>query len=780
MKERLLLFSIALTILALSFFWIPSDNLTGFAVTESPVSIELDSSKFAKDTDITGTLTLSLSENIDPTERISINFDGDEYTYTLEEILDKANYSIEYDSAEFNATNEATEKTLSFTTAGTQFLGLKIPRYAEVSDMSFSLATTGSPTAVSMDFGNEGTIDWHYLGSFLGYNTTKITSKDFDDTEEGIGFVEGEIYYCEILNLPRTKHLTIEAEYTKLGSEGDLQAVALSVPTGNPGIGWSGGSDTCDLPESGPTNSCAIEFDYTIEGEYLVCLFNQGSYTEGASLYEIPLDNSQETDTAYTCPLAENSVCEETSFNNFFISAQAGKYNNTLTGDISIEDWETFTGSILTGIKYYVGSEPYNGVCKTTSCSIPINVTSEGAGDLTFSDLSLIYEYNSITQGSSTLYDMDVPQEDIIAIEDQVLEEGASIELDLELFTLKKNTIGDYTLEITFLNGTTTTALSIKEASEILDATTLIQTATEKFSDFTEETTEEYQVLSMLDEIQKIKQTQADLGEYKNQIGFTDESLLVGEIEATLANLPWEIHTAQTKSETQSLKISDIDESFGDQEEILAMQDAITVKTTLKTITLTNYNGEEFSYILIKKDFTAKEDLEAVALFEYSPISFDELLYTESPDSSLEGKAGYILDLKEGETKEFYYLTTEAVSLSDFQSIIVFTEEEEITSCGDFVCDRTEDSDTCPEDCTEEEGLSPLYIILPGVLIIVLASLFFFRKRFFKAKETTSNDPLVNFFKKGLAKGIKKEQLIDTLRKKGWKEADIQAAIKKL
>src|SRR3989344_2554280 len=191
MKEKKILFIIAILILALSFFWIPNPELTGFTVSEatkSPLSISLDNTKIAINAPIKGTLFLELSENIKP--------------------------------------NETIIKTLSFSNAASQFLSLKIPRYAEVSDVSFTIEAITSPTALSMDFGNEGTIDWYYLGSFLAYNTTKIFSEDFDNTKEGTGYIKGNTYYCEFLNLPRTKHLTIAANYTKLSTEGDLQALA--------------------------------------------------------------------------------------------------------------------------------------------------------------------------------------------------------------------------------------------------------------------------------------------------------------------------------------------------------------------------------------------------------------------------------------------------------------------------------------------------------------------------------------------------------------------------
>ena len=105
MKEKILLFSIAIIVLTVTFLWIPNPELTGFATTESPLSINLDNSKFAVSSPITGTMTLEFSNNIDPQETITITLNSKTTTYTLEEILDKANYSIEYESSEFNATN---------------------------------------------------------------------------------------------------------------------------------------------------------------------------------------------------------------------------------------------------------------------------------------------------------------------------------------------------------------------------------------------------------------------------------------------------------------------------------------------------------------------------------------------------------------------------------------------------------------------------------------------------------------------------------------------------
>ncbi len=787
MGDKKLLFIIAALILTVSLLFIPNPGLTGFATTqatESPISIYLDTTTFPAGSPLTGAINVTFSENLNPSEPLTISLNSHTYSFTIEELLQAANHSLEYETTQFNATNAASQKSVSFTSGGTKFLGLKVPRYAEVSDISFTLTASTidgqNPSAVAMDFGNEGTIDWYYLGTFMGYNSTKIDSPDVDTTIESTGYMEPETYYCEFLDLPRTKDITISADYTTIASGGDIQAVILSVPTGKPEVGWSGGSDTCDLPESG-TNSCSINLEYTIEGQYLVCIYTEGDPDE--SYYEIPLDSSTETDTAYTCGTAVNSVCKETAFNNFFIYVQSGVYNNNLSSTISVDTWETFTGSMLTAIKYYVGSQPYNGLCKTTTCTIPINISTESAGNLTFSSLSLIYDYNGITQSSNSLYDLELPTADITAIDGQVLEDGATIEIPLETINLTETSIGEYSLESTFMNTSVNYSISILNASDIQDATTLIYTATTKLNAFLDQDSEEYQILSLLGKTQDIEAVLEDLGTYKNQIGFTEESLLVSEIETSLADIPWEISSKETKSETITTQEKDIPSSLGDVADILSMQNSISVKATLNAVSIETYNQEKSTYILVKKEITANQDISGGTLYELYPLAFSDLLSSERPTASSGAQAEFSIDMNKGEKTQFYYITTEAVSLSDFKSIIItqVSEEEpaieETSSCGDLICASDEDSSSCPQDCGSE--FNWLYVIIPLGVILLLGALVLGKKYFSKKKETNSSDTLVSFFQKGTAKGIRKEELINDLRKKGWKENDIQAALKK-
>jgi len=782
--ERKQLFAIAILILAFTLLAAPRQEITGHATADPTSSVTLDTTKFAVNAPLKGTIKLDVAENLDPNEILTVTIGSQTYSYTIENLLKQINFTIDYESSEFNGTDESPTKLLTFTGADSQYIGFKIPRYAEVTGISFTLeanASKGSyPSAVSMDFGAEGTPDWSYLGTFSNYAATTISSEDLDGTAESTGQINtNETYYCEFLDIPTTKHLNISAEYTRVGSKGNLTAVILSVPSENPKVGWSGGSDTCDLPETGK-NSCQIALDYTIEGKYLVCIYSSGADT-GETLYEIPLDTSQETDTAFTCPRAENSVCQESGFNNFFISVQAGSYNNELSGTIDVAQWEAFTDAILTGVKYYVGSDPYNGLCKATICSVPVNITSLSAGNLNFNDLSLVYVYNDITQSSTTFYDMELPQADITGIEGQELEQGAAIEIPLEALGISVDTVGDYTMMLTFLGASSSAVFSVREAAEVLDAETLINTATSKYLDFLDKDSEEYKILLMLDKTQKIENVLDELDTLKNQLGFTEENVLLAQVEETLNDIPWEITASQTLKDILRVEPTDIPAGLGDEEEIYLQQEAVTVVGTSKTVTVENYNEDSSTYTLIHKEITAKEDITDAKLYETASLAFSDILYTSRPSSISGAQAEYSLTLTEGETAEYFYLTSEAVSVDDFVSVIMLAEEvqeEPSYFCGDDVCDAPyEDEDSCATDCGAAfPWLIVILVILLGAIGIAVVLL---RKKIFKKKPAIKEEPLVTYLKKGIAKGSKKEELIGNLKKKGWKDADIQSAVKK-
>jgi hypothetical protein len=745
--------------------------ITGFTTAEPSMTLDLDSTNFAQDSIIKGNINLYLNEYTSPTNQIQITLNSNTYTHTLQELLALNNYTIEYEETTFTPENEALQKNVQFNEAGSKYLGFKIPRYSEVNSASFALSGSANngqyPSAVKLDFGSEGTRDWYYLGTFTSFSTNSIQSEDFDTTQEGTGYIrDSKTYYCEFLNLPETKHVKVTATYTKKSSNGDIKASILSVPTGNPKIGWSGGSNTCDLPETG--NSCDIEMDYPIEGKYLVCIYSATQATTEENLYEIPLDTSSETDTGYTCATTQDSVCQSTDYTNFFITAYPGVYNNAIQSSVEISKWESFSNSILTALKYYVGSEPYNGLCKESMCTVPLNITSSSAGNLLFTNLIIEYESNGITQQTSMFYDLVLPQGRIKSIETQDLSEGLNLEIPIDKLNLSIPELGTYTIDVSFQNLTASNSFTIKLASEIYTPTSLIQAATTKLNSYQNENTDYYRVLYMLDKTQKIDQTIKDLTELKNQIGFTEDSKLLSEIEDAINDIPWEITASQTYSTNLVLNADEIPSSLGDTPEIFNDQEKISVKATMKSIDITNYNKESSQYLLIHKEITANEKIEGT-IYEIAPYSFSNLYYTTRPDSISGTQAIYTISLSKDETFDLYYLTEESISLKDFNTIFIETEEV-TTFCGDGICSLNE---VCDLDCKTEESFPTTAVIIGGIIFLViiggLATILI----------TKNKTPMDAFIQKAKTKGLTKDQVTTMLKKKGWSDQDIEKQLKK-
>ncbi len=742
---------------------------SGYTTADPSLNFDLDSSNYAQSSVITGDILLHLNEYTSPDEEFTFTLDSKTYVYTFKELLELNNYTIEYEETSFTPENEALQKNIVFTEAGSSYIGFKIPRYSEIKSAVFSLSGSASngvyPTAVKLDFGAEGTKDWYYLGSFSSFSTNSIQSEDFDSTQEGVGYIrDSETYYCEYLNFPETKNVRVTATYKQLSTNGDIKATILSVPTGNPKAGWSGGSNICDLPEAG--NSCDIELDYTIEGKYLVCIYSETQVTTEENLYEIPLDTTAETDTGYTCPTVQDSICQSTDYTNFFISIYPGVYNNSISNSVEVSKWEAFTDAILTALKYYVGSSPYNGICKESMCTVPVNVTSSTAGNLIFSGLIIEYESNGITQQTSMFYDLVLPEGNIKAIETQDLSDGVDLKIPIDKLSLALSNFGDYTLEASFQDLTASTTITIKDASEIYTPTSLISTATTKLNGYLDENTDEYRALYMLDKTQKIEQTIKDLAELKNQIGFTEDSELLAIIEDTLQDIPWDIAISQTYSTSLILSADEIPSALGDVETIYYNQEKISVEATTKGIELATYGKESSQYLLIHKEITANEDIEGL-IYEISPISFSNLYYISRPVSISGSQAEYTISLAKGEALDLYYLTDQSISLKEFNTIFIEAEEEIILFCGDGICSTDE---ICDIDCEEESSIM-LYLI-PIAIIIILSlgalTIYFLRKKI----------PMDSFLLKAKAKSLTKDQVVSLLKKKGWADEEIEKKLK--
>ena len=681
------------------------ENIT--TETQDIITLTLNSDKFAQNTEPEGTISLYLTNNIQTTQTIKVTVDS-VYEKTFTDALTQMSHTYTELLGDTTGSNPQTSKKIS----SSSDLAFQIPRFSDIDSVTLNIEAEKAELP-TIDFGGEGLTDWSYTGIFTNYTTVYTIAKDFDSSTEGTGYIQSDNYYCEFVTLPKARHYTISANYTQLSTNGDIKAVILSAPTGQPTSGWQGGSDNCDLPET--QGSCEIELAYAIEGDYLVCIYSADTEDEEEQLYEIPTDTSNETTTAFTCPKTEDSLCSKTYNVNFPIFIQSANYDTKANSTLDIDAWETSPTSILTAVKYYVGTDPYAGVCKTSTCYVPISVEFT-SGTLNFSGLDVVYEYNGIQQSTTTYYDLVTETSEINTINSKSLD-GETIEFDLDIFNISLPTVKDYTITVEFQGNSTSTTFSVLDASEILDATTLIENSLADFETFLNQANQEYYVTYMLDLTQSMQTKENQLESYQNQIGFLDEDTLLAQVESTLSSMPESITFTDETTEFQV--ISSLPTSL-DTDEILEMQDDVTVEGFYKTVTIEYYNGETETYNLIRKEIIPQKSLEEAKLYE---VTSAEVLSSQRGSTESFGLSYSIGTFDE--QKDYYYMTTEDVGLGDFTTVVTYVEndEEEIVIdyiCGDGYCDPFgESAASCPEDCVQEGSSNMLVPIIIGVIVLI-------------------------------------------------------------
>jgi hypothetical protein len=691
------------------------------------IVLEIDPTRIGQDNIIKGTLSIPFNQSLDPQEEIQINISGEISSFTIIDILENNEFNILYESVEYSAANAEPLKQLDFTGPSEKLVGIQVPRFSDVESFSFKISgkeiSDSYPSNVKIDIGNEGTSDWFYIGDTSGFSEELITTPDLDESSEASGSIEDDkTYYCELINLPLGNRFKITADYSRGElSDATIHAAILSVPTGNPEWGWSGDS-TCDLPNpESARRDCNIELDHPIEGEHLICLYGEydtiPAEDSEENLFTIPLDTTATTTTSHTCPTSIGSLCQETLFSNFFIYVSESTYDNELKTQVSLDDWLTFDEAALLGAKNYVGSEPFEGICRTSICTIPINISTDTTGNISLGSLDLVYDFNDLEQSATSFYDLVLPKAYIRAIESQILDDQTTIEINFESFETTLSELGEYTIDITFLGATSNTqTINIVPADEIYDAPTLIEAGKKNFDLFLDDTSDEFQIMTMLEKTTSIQTALSELTSLETEIGFTIESILLESVQNAIGDNPWQISFSDTDSRIIGVGPSAIPPEYGDQFEIYELQNKIEVLGTKQQIEIETFDGNIDTYTFIKKEITAIEPITGAIINELA-TGINTYSTTPRSQSVSENVVTYELTLGVGETLTYYFLTEDVVVLEDFTTILTLgTAPTDTTTPDEIVPDRTQ-----PDEQYEEDTGSSLFVPIIIVVIIILA-----------------------------------------------------------
>ncbi|MBT3985814.1 hypothetical protein HOD38_04085 [archaeon] len=767
---------------------------TGAAETETVVqliTLELEGDRFVENSALEGIVTLGLDQKVSVDETFKVTVGGNEYTLAFSDILSSSNYSFSEQAGPMNTSNSELSKMLTFTEAGEQYVAVELDRYSQIDNVEVGVSgvqySATYPQNVTIDFGGEGNMDWYYFGDFVSYNSDVFVSPDFDGVSEGVAYItNNDTYYCELIDIPETKEVNITVGYTKMGSDGDIKAVILSVPGGNPLVGFSGGNDNCDLSESKTEDSCSISMEYPIEGEYLFCVYSDISEDDITQLFELPTDTTGETTTSFTCPVAEGSLCTPVGNNNFDIKVNTGSYDKQMKETIVFGDWETFYGSVSEGFEFYVGSGDYSGVCETDTCIIPVLVSSDTKGSVNLTNIKIDFTpYNQDLQSSLfAFYDLEVSPNLVAEVSSRLIIYGTNVDVDLSLFNISLP-IGTYDFQVDFLGESETTPIEVVSEADYYTPSELISEVKSKYATYLTSSSEEGIIVSILGLDRKVQDAKDKIEGYEPQVGFVSNIELLGNIETALNELPWEIEFTEDYKDTQIVEPNDISADIGG-DEVYFQQEAVKVVGESKKVTITNYDGTVSTYRLIKKTVQANEDMDSLNVFIVSTLSTSSLATDLTPTTVSTNIGKYVLsDVSSGSSEVYYYLGAESESLDDYTIVITYENEEEEPEC---VTD--EDCNSGYEcyvgDCIEKESSALIWIVLVVLVLLVGGGVgaYFYLKRSkpLNKKVLQKEEPdseIMKFIKNGMKKGMGEGVIKQVLIKKGWKKAEIEKEFKK-
>jgi hypothetical protein len=763
-------------------------NETATTVVHEPIVLDLEGDRFLENTAIDGVVTLYVGEKISKDEEFKLTIGNEEYVYEIADLLSLLNITTEEQSGPMNISNSGTSKSLTFSSEDEQYIGVQLPRYATVNTATFGVEggvfDSSYPANVTVDVGSEGSVDWYYFGDFENFNSKGYSAIGLDGSAESVAYVsDNQTYFCELIDIPETKEIRITAQYEKLGTEGNMTAVVFSAPGGNPTVpgGRVGGNDICDLPDDELVGGCELSFDYPIQGEMLFCLYNN-EHSED-HLFELPIDTTTQSTTAYSCPLSDTGLCVSSSY-DFFINVTTASYDKELQGSSVFADWETFFGSVIEGMRFYIGgTDYYSGICDIDDCIVPLKVTSDTKGIVTLSDLVIDYkEYNSdIEITTSSFYDLEISPNLLSEIDSQLLIYGTDFDISLTDLNISL-TEGVYEFMIEFMDENETMSIEVLNAEDYYTPSELISEAKTKYTTFLTSSNEESKVVSMLGYETSIGDAKDKVEGYEPQIGFVSDVELIENIEIQIGSLPWEVEFSNEYNDVQIVEPDDVSSVGGD--DVYFMQEDVTVSETRKKVSVTTYEGVKTEYYLIKKSVLMGVSADNYEIYVVASDSISSIMTTEQPVtvSSYLGKYD-IGSVSSGNTNDYYFLTDLSGGLDDFTIVVNHWDEEVIPDC--YVDDDCSKGYECiAGKCEEKEGGSWwVYLVLLIVILSIGAVVYFMviKKKKKVVKPAVQQDSeIMKFIKGGKKKGLSEDTIRSVLLKKGWSKSEIDSEFKKL
>ncbi|HLC72296.1 MAG TPA: hypothetical protein VJH37_01820 [Candidatus Nanoarchaeia archaeon] len=839
---------VSISVLSLLILILMGAGLTGFVVTNpqppSNVSVSLDSSSYPERTVITGDVFIQLDGPLEQTTQYYTSIGGNQTSLSLLEALDRQNIPYLLTEPTPQVETVASSTTLVYSGRGEQTFLFRLPKTIQVQQLAMNVhgrSEGGSfPSFPKIDANRDGQYEWEYVGNFIDFNSTFTLPEGLREQQENrVSVNEQNVYYCELITLPRSKDFLVSAKYQSLLPESgaDLEIILFSA-TGS-GQSWTGtgGTNACDLDESYTSapeyRTCALSLSYVAQGNYFVCMHNAGLNLAPDTYYEFSRD--LDSNSGYRCGAISNGRTTCTSQQgDYFIKVQPASYDGVLDRQVQLAE-----GAPTPLLPAKLNEQLQTCTAYGDFCYILLEMVSETQGslyldslDITYSDQgSIVHERNFYTLSSNSPILYSIAGRDLT-------QENYTLVLPLELLDLAAPVLSsqqqtrNYTLEVGLTPGPSVQTLLTVFRTNATVNTTLT-------GNFTDDVTFYKQLFtSMLQDHEEI----LTLGNYKTKLENVLESLssyvtlsrgsqndsntsllqLEDDIMDAIAFLPQYIASLGSASFTPSVSSSDFtddlvyaqqrDENTKLQLAYLQQQYAPAVNAESLEVVL--FNGQKQTFTVIEHSTFASISAGKMATIFPSALatSLNGVSFTENPRTTASTSPLTVRwDLGSLPSTMKYVVKGNLLSSVDDLRVLFIPEqipqqtEQPRTTCGDKVCSvlvsggqkiYLEDSDSCPVDCGGTGGSWTWIIAL--LLFVVLAYYYFggmytgpgnFKEVLQRMKKsnkpsnklfTSASDEsnLKTYVQNALKKGVSQKELSETLLNRGWTKPQVDSIMK--
>lgn len=337
-----------------------------FAYSNLDLDVVLDKTVYGSGSNFEGELIINYTGDLNADDNLRgrvIDCGAEEWkSIDLKTLLENegiSGFSEEYYTL---ASGGKTSLGHSFVSAGDLMFGFSLNdnNFYEVLNATMKISGSGGP--VRLDIGNDGIKEWDFTGDFFGwYNEIYYPLGVSSNTPEM------EIYpltagysACEELYIPVDRkydplHVKINS---KIRGSGGTYLNASVVYYGN----------ECSFPLGEISSDRFLDFNCSV-------IIENPEYEEDVLELEICLI----TDGNYQVP---STFVEEANDDYYFVNLQRGKYDLVMDNDVII----------FSGFNFQLALEDYLDDCylEGVYCTVPVNLSMGGGGDVVLSDLRLI------------------------------------------------------------------------------------------------------------------------------------------------------------------------------------------------------------------------------------------------------------------------------------------------------------------------------------------------------------------------------------------------------